>query len=624
MKAFTRRNFIKSSSTLGLTIPFLSGEVFAQSNESFSFKSPFMNAVMWKDYPQLTSLWIDSLGKNNAGKNPLLVNDKISTKYTSKNSAESISYWTEQQKKNSSPAWKFIFSEKSIRIISEENNNSAPFNITINQELNHATVLGIMKESNKISLPCLIHMPDMGTFRVTSSIPNLELFTDACRWKTDLGHNYVSISFPSASREHPQIIYQLEVVTIYPLLTDIKSNTLYEGFRRNFINIFQINPRLRALANNSASDPCAFTLYMSAQLALYTPPLAKGLTAMDLVKMTLERYINGMKAYGLAGYTANYEGANTVLWKSKYDSLDSYPSLLMAACYYINSAKDNTWLEENLNSLIDWADTIISRDTDGDGLIESPLSGNYGFSKGLQLPSNWWDTIGFGHKDAYSNALAYQALNLFAEILKNSKGDNYNKYLSHSAKLKANYFSTFYNPETGVLAGWKSLDGKLHDYYFTFVNSTAVSYGLTNTEQGNLIMDNLLAKMKAVGFTDFSLGLPGNLIPVKKGDYMVSDRRWGGPSLEDGSDSFQIYNNGGATACFTYFTINALQKLKRTSDAESILTPILKSIKEGNFNGKCTNSMSRDWKTWKGECWGYEGFLSDGYMVLLACLGDKI
>jgi len=53
-------------------------------------------------------------------------------------------------------------------------------------------------------------------------------------------------------------------------------------------------------------------------------------------------------------------------------------------------------------------------------------------------------------------------------------------------------------------------------------------------------MDKLLSKMKAVGFTDFSLGMPGNLIPIKKGDYTVSEHRWGGPSLEDGTDSFRF------------------------------------------------------------------------------------
>jgi len=30
--------------------------------------------------------------------------------------------------------------------------------------------------------------------------------------------------------------------------------------------------------------------------------------------------------------------------------------------------------------------------------------------------------------------------------------------------------------------------------------------------------------------------------------------------------------------------------------------------------------MTEDWKTWTGECWGYEGFLVDNYLALLAVL----
>ncbi|MCX6222629.1 MAG: hypothetical protein NTZ69_16795 [Bacteroidia bacterium] len=585
-----------------------------------------MKVAMRKDFPQLDSLCIDSLGKGKAAAHPPLIREIISKKYRSTISAKSISYQIESQEKNSPPAWKFSFSNKSIQIISEKSGNSEPFNININQELNHATVLGIMKERNKVALPCLIHLPDMGTFRVTSNVSGLELLTDARRTNSEVKgnpeHHFVSISFPPASVEYPQIIYQLEIVSIYPDVTAIKNDPVYDGFRRNFINIFQVNPRLRVLANNSSSDSCAFTLYMSAQLAQYTPPLADGLKAMDLVKMTLDRYISGMKAYGLVGYTDNYEEADTVSWKSKYDSLDSHPSLLMAACYYINSANDTKWLNENISSLIEWADITVKNDIDEDGLIEYPLSGNYGTWDGVRRPANWWDTVGFGHKDAYSNALAYRALNLFGEILRNTNMPESQKYTDHAAKLKSAYYSTFYNPESGVLAGWKSKDGQLHDYYFTFVNSIAISYGLLNEEQGNRVMDKLLSKMESVGFTDFSLGLPGNLIPVKKGDYTASDHRWGGPSLEDGTDAFQIYENGGATACYTYFMVDALQKLKRNPDSRKILYPILKSISDGNFSGSCVNGMSKDWKTWKGECWGYEGFLCDGYMVLLSCLGE--
>ena len=626
MKIFARRKFIKSISVLGLSIPLLKPiELFGQiNNDSFTFHSPFMEAVMQMDYPQLDSLWVDSLGKNESAENPLLTGDKITGIYRSEVSEKSISYRLKNQEKNSLPAWKFKFSNESIQIISGKSEISDPFNITFNQELNYTTVLGIMKERNKVALPCLIHLPDMGTFRVTSNVSGLELFTEARRANSEgkgcLKHNFVSISFPAASDKHPQIIYQLDVVSIHPDVTGIENNTLYDGFRRNFINVFQVNPRLGVLANNSSSDPCAFTLYSYAQLAQYTPPLANGLMAMDLVKMTLDRYINGMKAYGLVGYTANYEGSDSNGWRSKYDSLDSHPSLLMAACYYINYEKDNRWLNENLSSLIGWADIVVKNDIDDDGLIEYPESGNYGTWEGVRRPANWWDTVGFGHKDAYSNALAYRALKLFGIILKNANKHECQKYLGHAAKIESAYFSTFYNPETGVLAGWKSTDGQLHDYYFTFVNSIAISYGLIDEEQGNRVMDTLLSKMESVGFTDFSLGLPGNLIPVKKGDYTAFDHRWGGPSLEDGTDGFQIYENGGATACYSYFMVDALRKLKRNSDADKILHPILKSISEGNFSGKCANGMSKDWKTWEGECWGYEGFLVDNYLVLLAVI----
>lgn len=627
MKTTTRRKFIKSASVLGLSIPLINPiQLFGQQINSFKFQSPFMNVAMQKDFPQMTSLCIDSLGKGMTSVNPLLSSNNITTKYRSTASDKSIFYHAENQGKETTPAWKFSFSDKIIQITSGKSVNCEPFNIAVNQELNHATVLGIMKERNSVAIPCLIHLPDMGTFRVTSNVSGLELFTDAQRAnsevKGNMEHNFVCISFPSASDEHPRITYQLEIVSIYPHAAILKNDSISDGFRRNFINIFQVNPRLRVLANNSSSDVCAFTLYMSAQLAQYTPPLAHGLKAIDLVKMTLNRYIGGMKAYGLVGYTDDYEGANTGSWKSKYDSLDSYPSLLLAACYYINTSNDTEWLNENISSLTGWADIIVKNDIDDDGLIEYPESGNYGTWDGVRRPANWWDTVGFGHKDAYSNALAYRALNRFGAILKNINKTESQKYADQAAKLKSVYFSTFYNPGTGVLAGWKSKDGQLHDYYFTFVNGIAISYGLIDQEQGNRVMDKLLSKMETVGFTDFSLGLPGNLIPVKKGDYTAFDHRWGGSSLEDGTDGFQIYENGGATACYSYFIVDALQKLKRYQAAQKILHPILKSISEGNFSGSCANGMSKDWKTWNGECWGYEGFLCDGYMALLACLGE--
>ena len=95
-----------------------------------------------------------------------------------------------------------------------------------------------------------------------------------------------------------------EVVAIYPRLPGIERDARYDGFRRDWLNIFQVNPRVQMLANNSASDPCAFTLFEYSSMARHTPPLAEGLTCLDLIRMTLDRYLAGAKGYGQVGYAA--------------------------------------------------------------------------------------------------------------------------------------------------------------------------------------------------------------------------------------------------------------------------------------------------------------------------------
>jgi hypothetical protein len=189
--------------------------------------------------------------------------------------------------------------------------------------------------------------------------------------------------------------------------------------------------------------------------------------------------------------------------------------------------------------------------------------------------------------------------------------------------VKAVYYKTFYNPKTGVLAGWKSADGQLHDYYFLFVNGVATTYGLVTKEQGEGIWDKLLEKMKQVGYNRFDLGLPGNLIPIRKEDYVDLNPRYGGPKKADGSDGFQTFENGGASACYAYFTIEALRIVGRRKEADEILDAMLKSFANGGFQGRGPNGESYDWTDWKGNPNGYEGLLVDGYLTLLAAVPAK-
>ena len=193
-------------------------------------------------------------------------------------------------------------------------------------------------------------------------------------------------------------------------------------------------------------------------------------------------------------------------------------------------------------------------------------------------------------------------------------------YSTRAEKLRSVYYNTFYDPVTGVLAGWKSADGQLHDYYFTFVNGTAITYGLVPRDKANKIMDRLMAKMKEVGYTHFEYGLPGNLIPIHRNDYLEARQEWGGGIRADGSDGFQIYENGGATACFAYFTLQALYQLGRRAEADANLLPMLHSFEDGGFQGSSPNGRSYDWKSWDGKPHRYDGLLVDGQMTLLAVL----
>ncbi len=583
-------------------------------DNTLQYQSAFMRVELAPDQPALVSLAVDSLGKNKLSVNPLRPPAKAETIYEVRRVGNAFEYRPSGALPGTPPVWTFDFSARQIHLRSHFANGNPPPPLVLNFDsyLNHATLLGLINDDGSVRLPALLHLPDLGTFRIVSaSGAKLALGYDALRHAENpspskptyqQAGDYVKVTFPAASAVMPDIDYNLEVVAIYPGPPELANDARFDGFRRDWLNIFQLNPRLRVLANHASSDPCAFTLYEYSSMAVRTPPLAPGVTALDMLRQTLDRYLSGMKAYGIAG----------VQHDVPYDFLDSYPSLLIAASDYYQASKDNTWLKNNYPTLRDWAAKVLAMDRDGKGLMEYPMSGNSGsWAPGVPVrPANWWDDIGFGHQDAYSNALAYHALVGMTELTRQAhQSTDVHLYSSRAGKLRSVYFDTFYNPETGLLAGWKSADGNLHDYYFTFVNGAAIVYGLVPPDKANAIMDRLLAKMKAVGYTYFRYGLPGVLIPVRPEDYVWGTR-----------DPFQVYQNGGAAGSFAYFTLQALYQLGRRADADAILFPLLEGYEEGGFQGFGPNGKSYDWKSWDGAPHGYEGILVDNYQALLTVL----
>lgn len=574
------------------------------------FSSAFLRLQLSREQPAFTGFAIDSLGRN-AGKLAVnLLHPPLpgGARYTLSHAGSRWEYRPAGEAPGSPAAWSFSFSPRSVSLRSSA--QAAAFVLRFNNVICHATLLGHMNDDGSVQLPALLHMPDYGTIRITTDVgPGVALGYDASRGREG---NFVRVEFPAGHR------YRWDVVAIYPGPPQLARDARFDAYRRNYLTALQLNPRYRSLANHSASDPAALTFFQYSLIARYAPPLAEGLRATDLVRYTLERHLAGFVSYGMKGY----RGVDAKQERYPFNSLDTFPSLLATAADYVEATGDRAWLASHYAGLKAWAEKMIDFDADHDGLLEFPLSGNAGsWPRPMQYrPANWWDCVGYGHKDAYSNALAYRALVGLTKMADMAgKSDDAAGYRRQAAMLKAAYAKTFYNPDTGVLAGWVSADGKVHDYYFTSVNGLAIASGLVPPELANRIMDRMLAKMKQVGFTRFDLGLPGNLVPVRREDYPELSPRFGGSRREDGSDGFQVYENGGATACHVYWTIQALYNLGRRAEAEKMLFPLLHAFEEGRFQGVgSSDGRTNDWKAWDGTPHGYEGILVDNYLALLA------
>ncbi|MEI9944992.1 MAG: hypothetical protein WDN26_12345 [Chitinophagaceae bacterium] len=312
--------------------------LLAQAEEEAT--SSCLKIILNKESPQFDFFSIDSLGKNKLTENVILHDEEwAKNKHTAKQRNKKTIYSKE------GPVWESKIAKKSFTITSKyQQNYTQPFLFNIEQHLNHATLLGMTGEGNDtISLPAILHLPDMGTLRVTSNIDHIKVKVTAKRF---IEHPYVRLEFPVANANNKKVVYHFEVVSIHPEIKEIENDSRYDCFRKNFISIFQLNPFLKILANNTASDACAFTLFKYATVAAFTPRLAEGLEANDLIRMTLDRYLAGKKGYGLLGYDYDKEW-DIPETATTCHSLDSYPSLLMSAAIYTLSSKNAAWFIAN-------------------------------------------------------------------------------------------------------------------------------------------------------------------------------------------------------------------------------------------------------------------------------------
>ncbi|MFH1920405.1 MAG: hypothetical protein ABIP48_11035 [Planctomycetota bacterium] len=589
-----------------------------QNDEEIEFRSPWLRLTVDRNRPQITFLSWDSLGRGGVEENLLRSGTQLSA---------GVPIFSQPESARPEPAvcegnvvryrvafpsglqarWELRVEADSVRMaVSWANADrrafrmppgiQLPFNLGVSSVAPFATPPP--GNPAPLPMPCLLNGGKNGTILIEQTGGDRVYLDGHGRWDAFLIGDvqrredgfYVVLPHARSSQ------IALTVKSIPVALPDVvEAEPRLWALPRHWINNFQYRPDVGLLSNNIVSTPCANCLFYCSDLAFFTPPLPGGMEAVELVRASADRWLADTSGYG-----------------NQDPFMDGDPSLLIACWGVIRVTGDLELLKRWIPLLEERAAHWKKRDVDGDGLYESLLSGNRGDWHGA---GNAWDCINFGHEDAYCLALGYRALRCLADLQRLAgRPEQAKVYDTDADRIREAYVPTFLNPETGILAGWKSRDGELHDYWFTFINGLAITYGLVPDDLANQIMDRIQAKFKEVGYTRFELGLPWQLVPVHKNDYLPGHKTLS-PQKEDGSDTFQIFVNGGAHAQ-SYYYIQALYKLGRREEAEAILWPMMASYAACRFQNGLGGGG--ELTKWDGTPSGYEGFLSHCYRGQLA------
>jgi hypothetical protein len=391
-----------------------------------------------------------------------------------------------------------------------------------------------------------------------------------------------------------------KVTNLEPALTSgVRRSVVHPGLLRGWGTQFAFRPEHGGFSNNSFGVNAENCLYLVADLAPYTSTYAPLPSMSELLRYTVESAIKGGPGY--AGFLE--------------EAHDTAPSQLISAAQVFQIERNYEWVRDVWPFLVRRIQHILRNLNDDGFYICHRLSGN---SYSFHTSSNACDTFCFGHADGYSAALAYRALRNAAVLAQVAGDSNLADQCSESAqRLKSAFLPTLYNPATGWLAGWRSLDGELHDYAMHFVTALAINYGILDSISSSDMLERLEAKRVSAGFNDFRYGLALPFAPVPAKDHWAKGgwSRKEVPHRADGADTFGIFTNGGITPVFAGFYLRALSQCGFTKTADLLSDQLLQSFDAGQFEG-CRNGA--ECYTIDGMPSGYEGTLSHSYHTLLA------
>lgn len=376
------------------------------------------------------------------------------------------------------------------------------------------------------------------------------------------------------------------------------------------------------LGNNVLSNPAACSLWFYSEPMLFWQEPTPGVDLKNLLRWSLD--------YNL-GHRVSQQG-HVNAFGTMYDLyVHTGACMIISAWDYWAISHDVDWLQGRIGVLHRMGDYLLRRDVDKDGLVESYGGGNAGTLREPERSDIWLEYMNFGHKNARTNALSYRAFLCLAEMLEatgHPKGAEH--YRHHAARLREAYVRQLLSPENGWFVSWVSQDGQVHDYCHTFVNGMAVAYGIVNPTQGKEILSRVVAKSKSIGFTNWHIGVPGNLIPCRKEDMMLPAIGLDGPPAQSGhvpARSEKLteeeqrafgyrYANGTIHPALVWQYLLGLQVAGLEEEADRILNAMIGSAQKGLFQNGIGNAGGGHFSI-DGKPMGYEGYLPESYNFLM-------
>ena len=472
---------------------------------------------------------------------------------------------------------------------------------------------------NYVPTPCYLHAPDWGTAFITCEKADTCFYrSPAIMFIATEYHIEIAPQIPTrpdrlgtlaAGTWQETIHFEIDTIRPLPELTQL--NPRLHRLPAYALNITQWRPDTGFISNSVASINCGLAMLFYAEMAAFSPPLKAGISAMELVRASLQRYFDGAPGYLMPPSNVYAAQGN---WRS---SRETPAYLIICAWYVIRTIGGLPELWKSLRALECIAGDIESWSTDGlayQGKVP-------GFNHGWDF---WFDVYIIRGADAYSNAANYRAFRCLAELENLAGRPAMAKHYHQNAdRIQKVYMKTFFNPATGVLAGWRDNKGQLHDYMFPWVNGFAIYQGLVSERAANAILDRLLAQIKKVGFKSYHLGLPTNLLPIHPSDYVKNVGAF--PRNPSGTDTWQQYMNGSACPVFVYYVIQSLYILGRRNEAEELLWPLVESFGKGTFNAGVQmpkypqrNPVGSAFYLWNGSHASGEGYLPENWQAMAA------